>query len=345
MMRVCIDAKSLMPPRAGVARYVEGLLAGLASVSHPDVEISALSPAKPRRTFVWVAWDLQWATAGRYDLFHFPFYYMPLAPRCATVLAIHDVLILEHPEWFHRSWSSPIRMLMPRSARRADAVVTSSECVAASIRDRCRVPGDRIHVIPYGVDPGRFSPATPEALSAARRAFRLERPFVLQLGAIEIRRGVDLALRATEELRREFRDLELVLAGPVRSHLPELNSPPSWVRRLGYVEDDALPALMGGAAAVLAPSRGEGFDLPVLEALACGAAVVASDIPPHLEHFRSNVAVFESGSAESCAAALQHVLADSGLAASLRSAGPQLAAGFTWEDAARRHLDLWQQLR
>ncbi len=105
-----------------------------------------------------------------------------------------------------------------------------------------------------------------------------------------------------------------------------------------------LPALYAGAAAVVAPSRGEGFDLPVLEALACGAAVVASDIPPHVEHFSGAVELFASGDAEALESALRRVLEDSGRVASLRAGGPALAAAFRWADAAAAHLEMWREV-
>jgi glycosyltransferase involved in cell wall biosynthesis len=95
---------------------------------------------------------------------------------------------------------------------------------------------------------------------------------------------------------------------------------------------------------VLAPSRGEGFDLPLLEALACGAAAVASDIAVHREHFAAAVELFTSGDAEALVQATNTVLADSGRAAALRAAGPTLAASFDWIKVARRHLEIWREV-
>jgi glycosyltransferase involved in cell wall biosynthesis len=155
---------------------------------------------------------------------------------------------------------------------------------------------------------------------------------------------VDLALAAVASLRQRDPDLELVLVGTPRAHVPALEQPPPWVRLLGWVEDADLPALYAGAEAVLAPSRGEGFDLPLLEALACGAVVVASDIPVHREHFTPAVELFASGDAEALVEAAARVLGDSERAARLRTAGRALAAGFKWEDVARRHLDLWLEV-
>jgi glycosyltransferase involved in cell wall biosynthesis len=343
-MRAGIDGKALLLPRAGVARYVDGLLAGCASVDHPDLEIEVVAPESPRRTLPWVLWNLQRATARGFAIFHFPFYYPPLLPRCPVTVAIHDVLVIEHPEWFPRAAVNPLRVLIPRGARRAAAVVTGSTSVADAIAGVCRIPRGRIHLTGYGVDPAAFSPPSPERLRDTRERFALDRPYLLQVGALEPRRGVDLAVAAVGALRETHADLELVLAGEARAAVPALSEAPRWVRRLGWVRDADLPALYAGAAAVLAPSRGEGFDLPLLEALASGAAVVASDIPVHREHFEPAVRLFASGSADALAEAATEVLEDSGVAAGLRAAGLRLSGRFDWNDVARKHIDLWRQV-
>ena len=344
MMRVGVDGKPLVGPRAGVARYLEGLLAGCAAVQHADLDLELVAPSTPRRTLPWVLWELQRATARGFSVFHFPFYYPPLIPRCPVTVAIHDVLVLEHPEWFPRASLNPLRFLVPRGAKVAAAVVTGSRCVAEAIAEHCGIPPERIHLTGYGVDHARFASPSPERLAEARARLGLSRPYLLQLGALEPRRGVDLALAAVASLRGRNADLELVLVGTRRAPVPALERTPSWVRVLGWVGEDDLPALYAGAASVLAPSRGEGFDFPLLEALACGGAVVASDIPVHREHFAPAVEFFASGDAEALAAATLRVLEDSGRAAALRAAGPTLAVGFDWSEVARRHLGLWRQV-
>jgi glycosyltransferase involved in cell wall biosynthesis len=344
MVRVGVDGKPLVAQRAGVARYLEGLLAGCAAVEHPDVHLDVVAPRGPRHTLPWVLWDLQRATARGFSVFHFPFYYPPLAPRCPVTVAIHDVLVLEHPEWFPRAWANPLRHLLPRGARRAAAVVTGSRCVADAIAERCRIPRERIHLTGYGVDRARFAPPAPERLAEVRARLGLSRPYLLQLGALEPRRGADLALAAVDSLRRAGADLDLVMAGVPRAPVPALEHAPQWVRLLGWVDDADLPAVYAGAATVLAPSRGEGFDLPLLEALACGALAVASDIAVHREHFATAVELFPSGNAEALAFAAAGVLQDSGRAAFLRAAGPALAARFDWVEVARRHLELWREV-
>ena len=343
-MRVGVDGKPLLAERAGVARYLEGLLGGLAELTPADLDLEVVRPPGPRRTLPWVLWDLQRATGRGYAVFHFPFYYPPLVPRCPVTVAVHDVLALEHPEWFPLGAANPLRWLIPAGARRAAAVVTFSSVVADAIAERCHVPRARVHVIPHGRDPRQFAPPPATTVTAALARLGVRPPYLLQLGALEPRRGIDLALAACAVLRARHSNLELVLVGEARANVPALRRPQPWVRRLGRVSDEALPALVAGAAAVLAPSRGEGFDFPVLEALACGGAVVASDIAVHREHFSAAVAFFPSGDAEALAAAAGRVLEGGETAARLRAAGPALAASFSWREAARRHLEVWREV-
>ncbi len=343
-MKVGVDGKPLLSARAGVARYLEGLLGGLAGLGTSGAEVDVVKPDRPRGTLRWVMWDLQRATGRGYDAFHFPFYYPPLSPRCPVTVAVHDVLALEHPEWFPHGKANPLRLLIPAGARRAAAVFVGSPSVAEAVSERCRVPMARIHVTGYGVDHARFAPPPENAAAAVLARLGVTRPYLLQVGALEPRRGTDLALVACEALRARHPGVQLVLVGEVRADVPTLRQQVPWVRRLGRVADAALPALYAGAAAVLAPSRGEGFDFPVLEALACGGPVVASDIPVHREHFAPAVALFASGDVEALAAALTRVVEDAEVCRALRSAGPALAARFSWAEAARRHLEVWRTL-
>lgn len=343
-LKVGIDGKPLLPPRSGVARYTEGLLKGLTALPPEELEAVVVFPERPTRTAPWVLWQLQRATARGFSVFHFPFYYTPLRPACPVTVAIHDLLVLTHPQWFARRWSNTLRLLIPATAPRAAAVVTGTHWVADAVVALCGVPRKRIRVIPYGVDRALFSPPEPSALASTLGELHLNRPYLLMVGALEPRRGVDTLLAAFRILRSRVSDLELVLAGPVRVPVAGLQTPGPGVRLLGYVEDRALPALYAGAQVVVAPSRAEGFDLPILEALACGACVVASDIPVHREVFADAVQLFPVGDPEALASALVNLWGDSELRRTLKQRGLALAARFTWERAAQEHLALWREV-
>lgn len=343
-MRVIVDAKCLQPPRGGVARYLEGLLAGLADLSHPDVTVETVAPPSPSRTLPWVLGGLRRAARRGADVLHCPFYYPPPWPGCPVVVVLHDVLFLEHPEWFSPRLLHPMRVLAGPGARRAAAVIASTDVNATIIADRCRVPRERIRVVPYGVDHALFAPADAAAVASARARHALARPYVLQVGAVDRRRGVDVALAAVSAARSTHPDLELVLLGGVRAACSELAPAPPWVRVLGVVDDAELAALYSGAEALLAPSRGEGFDLPVLEALACGAAVIASDIPVHAELYAAAAELVAVGDGEATGARLVALLDDRDRARRLGEAGKALARGYDWARAARSHLELWREV-
>ncbi len=342
-MRVTIDGACLLPPRAGVARYLEGLLSGLRHLGADALEVEIVRPDIRRATVRWVLWDLQWASSG-FELLHLPFYYPPPLARCPVVCAIHDVLVLEHPEWFPRPWADITAGLIRLGAGRAEAIVTASEHVAERIEVLCRVPRSRIEVMPYGVDRSIFVPPSPAEIATTLASFGLEGPFILQMGSFEQRRGLDLTLKAMASVRSKIPDLALVLVGEARATVESLVDPPQWVRRLGRVDDAFLPALFAGAAAVVSPSRDEGFDLPLLEALASGGVVVASDIAVHQEHFEQAVVLFESGRADALAESLFQALEES-RGEGLRRRAIRHAEGFSWRNVASLHVDLWRRIQ
>lgn len=344
-LRVVFDGRPLLPPLTGVYRYTAGLLAGLEEVAGDALELTVLRPPRAMATSRWVLLGMQRATGRGFDIAHFPFYYPPLFPRCPVTVAVHDTLVLEHPEWFPRAWGGLMRLLIARGARRATAVVAPSRHVALALERLSGVPGSRILVIPYGVDPKIWFPPPPATLATLRRQLALPERWIVQLGAVEPRRGVDLLLTAAKALRRHDSEFVVLLVGGVRTPIPELRHPPPWVRVIPWLDDPLLPPLLAGAQAVVAPSRGEGFDLPVLEALACGAAVVASDIPVHREHFAGAVELFPSGDAGALAEALSRVLGSADHRNSLRTAAIGHARKFTWSECAKRHLSLWEEIR
>lgn len=342
MTTVSIDGACLLPPRAGVARYLEGLLGGLRQVGLDDLELEILRPETRRGTVRWVAWDLQRASS-KLDLLHMPFYYPPPASQCPIVCAVHDVLVLEHPDWFPRPWADITAWLIRHGAGRSEAVVTASNHVAEKIETLCRVPRERIEVVPYGVDRDIFGPPSRSEVDAVLALFGVETPFVMQVGSFERRRGLDLTMEAVTEIRREYPEMTLVLIGEARDRIDELADPPPWCRSLGRVDDGFLPAFFAGASAVISPSLDEGFDLPLLEALACGGAVVASDIGVHREHFEPAVVMFERGRADALADGLRRAL-DSGSNETLRAKALEHSGIFSWSTVAERHRDLWKRI-
>jgi glycosyltransferase involved in cell wall biosynthesis len=213
--------------------------------------------------------------------------------------------------------------------------------VLDEIEERFGSLGGRGEAIPHGVDRARFYPREATTVRSVLDRWQLEKPFLLHVGSLTPRRGLDTALAA---LALVDRDVELVIVGKTEhcwGDVPAALEPR--VRRLGYVPDAELPVLMSAASTVLALSRGEGFDLPLLEALACGAPVVASDIPPHREHFAGLVDLVPVDDPDAVAVAVGRCR-ELGSPGERRARSTAVHRRFQWREAAAKHLEVWRQV-
>lgn len=250
----------------------------------------------------------------------------PLAWSC-NVVQIHDAVALRHPEWYSPGYVRWQRLVMPRIARSARLVITVSEFARAEISEFLGVPGDRIRVIPGGVDE-RFRPDAD--VESVRARLGLERPYVLAIGDRGPRKNLAALGLAVERLRAD--GIDLIVAGGGRAH--QLGTPPPGARDVGYVADEHLPGLYAGARAVVIPSLHEGFGLPALEAMASGTPVVASNraaLPEIVGEAGLQVA---PGSVEALATAVMIATSDEELRAHLKAEGLRVARHYTWRRAA-----------
>jgi glycosyltransferase involved in cell wall biosynthesis len=262
----------------------------------------------------------------------------PLASLVKTVMTVHDLAPTRHPEWLPHARSRWYwGRLVPRAARRAHAVLVPSEATRRDVVALAGVPEDRVHVAPWGValDPSDPSGATPEAVRAAHR---LPETYALYVGTVDRRKDYRTLLEA---LARLPATLHLVIAGTViagRTDFPERAAALGLggrVRRLGYVPDRELAGLYRGAALFVYPSLHEGFGLPVLEAMACGAPVITYR-STSLPEVAGDAALLLDPpvSAEALAAAMERVREDGGLRRSLIERGRARAAAFDWRRTA-----------
>jgi glycosyltransferase involved in cell wall biosynthesis len=246
----------------------------------------------------------------------------PLASR-RNVVCIYDAASVRHPEWYSRGYAAYQRRVLPALARRARLVITASAFARDEVVEVLGADPGRTVVVPLGVSE-RFHPdADP---SAARAAFGLDRPYALTVGSRIARKNVDALERAADVLSRE--GIDLVAAGSGRGYMRAGASP---VRELGYVGQELLPGLYAGAAAFVLPSLHEGFGLPVLEAMASGVPVVASDRGSLPEVCGGAALLVDPLDADAIADALLTAAGD----ARLCDAGLARARSFTWERTAR----------
>jgi glycosyltransferase involved in cell wall biosynthesis len=310
---------------------------------------AVVPPPRPAR----LAWEQVRAPALTerlgVDVWHGPHYTVPLRLRVPAVTTVHDLTFLEHPEWHERSKVVFFRKMIPASAARASAIVAVSEATAAAVRDVLE-PAAPVVTIPHGVDHERFRPAplgNPADL-AALDPLGVRPPYIVFVGTIEPRKAVPTLVEAFTRVAADHPDVRLVLAGADGWGTDEARAAvaasgvATRIVRVRWVPDAAMPALIRQAAAVAYPSHEEGFGLPALEALACGAPLVTSAESPMADIAGPAALLVPPGNAGALAWALNRVLTDDELAARLRQEGPQSAAPFTWEASARLHLDAYR---
>lgn len=352
-LRVLIDGTPLLGQRTGVGRYTSALAEELASRSDVDIRAvaftlrgwRALRSVLPHG--VWArglpcsarALRALWLRssfppveliAGFTDVVHGTNFVLPVAARAGGVLTIHDLAFLDAPNELPPS-DRELPELVRRSARRADVVCTPTKAVAESVRDRLGVPADRVMVTPLGVDPAWFAARPPGPELRARLGLPAE--YLLFVGAEGPRKGLDVLRKAHQSTPGLP---PLVLTGPGRSGM---DGP---ILRTGYLPEVDLRSVVAGAAAVVLPSRDEGFGLPVLEALACNVPVVCSDVPALREVAGDQATLVPYNDPEALAAALQQAL-ESPPSADVLAARRTHASAYTWRRCAEATLTAYHR--
>jgi len=281
------------------------------------------------------------------DVHHGPHYTMPERARLPVVVTVHDVTFFDHPEWHERSKVLLFRRAIAVAARRASVVVCVSQTTADALA-RVVPVSVPVRVATHGVDLGRFSPEEPspgaDRMELGALGLDPDRPFVLAVGTLEPRKGLVGLVRAFDRIAGAHRDLVLVLAGQP-GWGPDLLGPAvaaadhgDRVVRTGYVPDRAVPALLRQAAAVAYPSLEEGYGLPALEALACGAPLVTTSGTAMEELAGPAALLVPPGDEAALAAALEQLVGgpDPGRA-ERRDLGLARAAQRTWAASAAQH--------
>ena len=217
---------------------------------------------------------------------HGPHYTMPARSPVPCVVTIHDCTFFDHPEWHLRSKATFFRRAIRRAARHAAVLICVSQVTEDRLRQWCDVRAPVV-VAPHGVDHGRFTSLEPR--DGADRAVLgalgvpVDRPLIAFVGTLEPRKGVAPLVAAFDQVARRHPDAVLVLGGQTGWGMAETERAlgaarhPERIVRTGYLPDDAVPALLRQAAVVAYPALEEGFGLPALEALACGAPLVTTE--------------------------------------------------------------------
>ncbi|HEV7687112.1 MAG TPA: glycosyltransferase family 1 protein [Acidimicrobiia bacterium] len=362
-LRVALQSGQLdQPVPGGIGRYVEGLLRHL-----PEAGMSVERFAGDRWRYE--AWHRFRRPAVRAagDVVHAPSLAVPPPGRRPLVVTVHDLAFRTHPDCFPPRGRAFHERGLALARAEAAAVIVPSEATAAELRD-AGFDAARLHVAHHGIDldaPDPRGSPSHQFPAAGLSPFQASHPhwqpvggvpggdpsagpeeplglaprsYVLFVGTVEPRKGIDVLLSAHDILRREGHPgLRLVIAGPPGwGETPALDGP--GVTAPGRIDQVTLDALYRGAAVLAMPSRSEGFGLPALEAMARGCPVVASAAGALPEVVGDAGLLVAPGDPAALAAALHRVLSDDSFAASLGAAGHQRAATFTWSACTAAHL-------
>jgi glycosyltransferase involved in cell wall biosynthesis len=345
-MRVAIEAASLSLTSGGLARYTSELSLALARC-FPDDEFFLVSdqafhmpspaPANlkcgggPRNSMErrWWLWGLA-RELGRLgaDLVHGPDFAVPYLLRRPSVLTLHDLSPWMGELWHHAAHRVRRRTPVLLELGLATMVITPGEKVRRAAIQRFGLSPDRVVAVPEAAAHW-FRPV--EAPPAP--------PYFLFVGTLEPRKNLDTLLEAWREVRRRH-PVDLVLAGRRRADAPELRPEPG-LRLAGEVADSELPALYSGALAFVYPSLYEGFGLPVLEAMQCGAPVIASRA---VEEAAGDAAIYADTSRE-LATAMAQLASHPELAAASRQRSLAHASEFSWERTAILTRQVYEEAR
>ena len=277
---------------------------------------------------------------------HGPHYTMPARAPVPCAVTIHDCTFFDHPEWHVRSKAAFFRRAIRHAARHAGVVICVSQVTADRLQACCEVRAPVV-VAPHGVDHGRFSPSehAPGADRAELGALGVptDRPLVAFVGTLEPRKGVAPLVAAFDLLADSRPDVVLVLGGQPGWGMAETERALGAARhgqrivRTGYLPDRAVPALLRQASVVAYPALEEGFGLPALEALACGAPLVTTEGTAMAELAAGAALLVPPGDATAMAEAIGAAL-DEGRGTRRRALGLTVAAERTWEASVVRHL-------
>jgi glycosyltransferase involved in cell wall biosynthesis len=369
MPRVLVDATSVPADRGGVGRYVDGLLGALGRRSDVDLVVVCqrtdseryehqlphaqviAAPAAVTHRPARLAWEqtglpLLAQQVGA-KVLHSPFYTCPLRASCPVTVTVHDATFFTEPEHYDKSRRTFFRSAIKTSLRRAERVIVPSKATRDELIRLLDADPTRLDVAYHGVDPANFHAPTADEKARVRARLGLgESTYIAFLGAKEPRKNVPNLIRGwVEAVRDRDNPPALVVAGG-QGHDDEIDQAaalvPSHLRLLrpGYLRFADLPGFLGGALVAAYPSYGEGFGLPILEAMACGAPVLTT---PRLSlpEVGGEAVAYTGPEPEDIARELSSLLDDESRRVVLAGAGLARAKEFSWDSSAEVHLMSW----
>ncbi|MBS4015543.1 MAG: glycosyltransferase family 4 protein [Candidatus Latescibacteria bacterium] len=359
-MRIGIDVSVLREPARGVGHYLLNILNRLSKFAHND-QFFLYSPKPIVYDFSdWHNKHLRWGKTilpgafwlqtqakrfikkDRLDVFFGPAHILPLRLPAGMrkVLAVHDLVSTLYPQTMANYNRFVHNLYFQQSVHQSDHIITMSEHTKKSIIDNFKFCPDRITVIYEGVNPD-FKLLPKQEVQPVLQRYQIQKPYFLAVGTLEPRKNYPVLLQAFKHFSKDY---DLVIIGKqgwkaqkIFKMISDLQLEKS-VKILGYVHVNELPHFYNGAELFIFPSLYEGFGLPLVEAMACGAAVICSNASCLPEIGGDAAVYFHSQSVDQLTSKIEQVLTSPQLRQSLREKGIRQASNFNWNITAQKTL-------
>jgi glycosyltransferase involved in cell wall biosynthesis len=365
-MRFAVDAHAIGRHLTGNEVYIRSLLHSFAEIDRRSEYFAYVSETGAERwvperfqvrhvsanPYARLGWGLsRLIRADRPDLIHVQ-YTAPLLTNTPTIVTVHDVSFIEHPEYFTPLRRAQLRLTVAMTVKRAARILTVSEFSRDAILRAYDIPAEKISVIPNAANPVFRVIGRERAQLAVRNRLHFDAPFILSVGDLQPRKNQIGLIAAFSKLLTDCPQLKhhLVLTGKETWFTPkvlEAARDSGFAARIhftGFVSDPDLLELYNACDCFAFPSFYEGFGLPILEAMACGRAVACSNTSAMPEVADGAGLLFDPYRTEEITRALKDILLDAELRGRMERLGQQRASTFTWKKSARATLDVYNDV-
>ena len=366
-LRIGWDNSLARRSRTGTGVYATQLIRELSAL--PEVQLEVLNgwelaegasgiAARAVRGLARLAWS-HWTLPRiirkhHFDVLHGPAFVVPYPCACPSVVTVHDVSFRLFPEYFERRWLLYLTSMLPKMLRSVSAVITVSQHAKADLLRFFDIPPEKVRVVYNGIDHARFNPGA-KLEPAWMASAGLRRGYVLHVGEISDRKNICTLLHAIHRLRTQgtWHERQLVLAGPETPGMTGAREVHETIRKLGLadlvvvlgrVDHEHVPGLYSSASLLVMPSLYEGFGLPVVESMAVGTPVVASNVSSLPEIAGDAAILVPPKDQHALAEAIHQVISKPNLAAELKARGLVQAKQFDWRRAATETLEVYRSV-